>query len=49
MQPVAIPADYRDDTENELVFSKSLLEYSQEMFENWENGDLAMTMEAFEK
>ena len=46
-QPIAIPAEYRDDTETELVFSGDLLKYSEDMFDTWENGDFSTTLETY--
>lgn len=43
-QPVAIPAEYRGDTDTEIRIPESLLDYSREMFETWENGDFSVTM-----
>ena len=46
-QPVAIPAEYRDDTETELVLSGDLLKYSEDMFDTWEKGDFSTTLETY--
>lgn len=46
-QPVSIPAEYRDDTESELIFSDELLKYSEDMFEAWEKDDFSSTLEVY--
>lgn len=48
-QPVAIPAEYREDTETEIRLPVSLLTYSKEMFQSWEDGDFSVTLENFQK
>lgn len=32
-QPVSIPIEYRDDTEDEMILSEKLLKYSEDMFD----------------
>lgn len=46
-QPVAIPEDYREDTETELIFPAQLLTYSEDMFQSWENNDFSVTLEGY--
>lgn len=48
-QPVAIPEAYRDDTEDTIVISAELLQYSEDMFAEWEKDDFSTTLEAYNK
>lgn len=47
-QPIAIPASYRADTENEIVIPAELFTYSDAMFQLWDSGNFSMTMESYE-
>jgi len=46
-QPIAIPAEYRADTDAAVVFPAELLQYSTEMFQTWDNGDFSVTLENY--
>ena len=48
-QPVAIPTEYRDDTEDNLILSEKLLNYADDMFDAWENGTFSTSLETYEK
>lgn len=47
-QPVAIPQEYRTDTDTEIVIPTAVLQYSDDMFGMWDNGDYSITLENYE-
>lgn len=46
-QPVAIPEEYRADTDSEIVIPAAVLQYSENMFETWDSGDFSVTLEEY--
>ena len=46
-QPIAIPVEYRADTETEVVIPAAVFTYSDAMFQLWDSGDFSMTLESF--
>ena len=46
-QPVAVPVDYRTDTEELIVIPSKVMTFADDMFAGWENGDFTVTLESY--
>ena len=46
-QPVAIPPEYRNDNDTEIVFSNELITYAEEMFTQWKSSDYDLSLENY--
>lgn len=46
-RPVSIPPEYRQDSEDEIVFSQELLAFAEEMFDRWKLGEYDITLESY--
>lgn len=47
-QPVAIPDQYRQDSDTEIVIPGAVLQYADNMFARWDEGDFSITLETYQ-
>lgn len=47
-QPVAIPEEYRNDSDTEIVIPGAVLQYSEDMFAMWDSGNFTTTLETYQ-